>query len=43
MCLAAAQSRKRRKWRKVVKRYKLPVVSTRDVIDNMMTTLNTAL
>lgn len=35
----------RRSWRKVVQRYKLPVtreISTRNVIYNMMTTINTA-
>ena len=32
----------REKWMKVVKRYKLPVISTGDVRYNMMTIVNTA-
>ena len=28
-------------WMKVVKRYKLPVISTRDVMDNMINIMNT--
>ena len=32
----------RRNWRKVVKRYKHPVISTRDIMCNMMTMANIA-